>query len=275
MYKTCLFINLALCTLLFHPVSAQNRLRLSAGVELSSTGVGLEAATTLNPHFAVRGGISLFPIHYKVNPFEISMESSMETRMTTAMSNSATRDALQKAGLPTSLTDVNKNMDVTASLGLVNGKLLVDIYPSKHFAFHFTGGLYVGKERLINIDGKMKQMTRVLGVIEEKGTNLWSDIYADNENYQLTARDLTNINAAFAINKVKPYLGLGFGRAIPKRRVGTSFEIGAFYQGPPKTKSDNANVQKMIDYELADTADLLKYVSWWPVVSFKLNIALF
>jgi hypothetical protein len=259
--------------MMFHTVSAQDAKHFSLGIELASTtGVGLELATSLNPHFALRGGISMFPFAYHVDPVKIPMEDKLKNRMTTAMSNPVTSAALLQAGLPTRFEDVNRDMDITASLGLVNAKLLIDFYPSKKSSFHLTGGLYIGKEKLLNVEGKMEQMTQILGVIEKNGTNLWSDIYANTDEYQLMAKDLTDINAALAIATVKPYLGLGFGRAVPKRRVGVSFDIGAFYMGAPKAKSDNVNVQKMVEYELKDVSDLLKYLSWYPTMSLKINI---
>lgn len=36
-------------------------------------------------------------------------------------------------------------------------------------------------------------------------------------------------------SKISPYLGIGFGRTLGlKRKVGFAFELGGFYQGPPK-----------------------------------------
>ena len=156
MYKTCLCLKVALLCVAFLTVLAQDGTaqsnRLSLGVELvSTTGVGLEVATSLIPHLSLRGGISMFPISYKADPIKIPMADNMKNRMSTAMSNPATSAALLQAGLPTSVEKVNRDIDITASLGLVNGKFLVDFYPGIMSSFHFTAGLYVGKEKLISL----------------------------------------------------------------------------------------------------------------------------
>jgi len=269
---------IALCMTMFHTVVAQNEIlpfkRYSLGVEfVSTTGVGLEIATPIASKFALRAGISMFPFNYKLTR-NISIADNMKSRITTAMSNPGTNAALSQAGLPTSLDAVNKKMDLTASLGLVNGKFLVDFYPGITSSFHLTAGLYVGKEKLLDVEGKLKQMTQVLDVIEKNGTNLWSEVYTETKDYQLMAKDLMEVNGAFVINGVKPYIGLGFGHAVPKRRVGLSFDLGAFYMGAPKAKSDNANVQNMLDYESGAFADLLKNLSWCPTMSLKINIVI-
>jgi len=278
MYQVRFYFTLALCMMMFHTVDAQNEILpfkcYSLGVEIvSTTGVGLEIATPIASKFALRAGISMFPLNYNLTR-HISIADNMKNRINTAMSDPAINTALSQAGLPTSLDAINKKMDLTASLGLVNGKFLVDFYPGIISSFHLTAGLYVGKERLLNVEGKLKQMTQVLDVIEKNGTNLWSEIYTETKDYQLKAQDLMDVNGAFTIATVKPYVGLGFGRAVPKRRVGVSFDMGVFYMGAPKAKSDNANVQKMIDYELADVSDLLKYLSLYPIMSLKINIKL-
>jgi hypothetical protein len=35
---------------------------------------------------------------------------------------------------------------------------------------------------------------------------------------------------------IAPYLGIGFGRSIPKHLVGVGFDMGVFYHGNPQTK---------------------------------------
>ena len=277
MYQVRFYFTLALCMMMFHTVDAQNEIlpfkRYGIGVEIASTtGFGLEIATPIARKFALRAGISMFPYSFKTETPKISMLGQMEVQMNEAMNMPAAKEALKAAGLPTRAADVNREMDITASLGLVNGKFLVDFYPGLISSFHFTAGLYIGKEKLINLDGKMKQLAQVMSVLESSGANLWNNQYTDSDKYRLTPRELSNLNAAFAINTVKPYIGLGFGRAVPKRRVGVSFDFGAFYMGAPKIKSDNPNMQNMIDCELVDLSDVLKYLSWWPTMSLKINV---
>ena len=92
------------------------------------------------------------------------------------------------------------------------------------------------------------------------------------DEYNLSINDIKDINAALTINSVKPYLGIGFGRAIPNRRVGVSFDLGALFHGTPTIKSDNAKVQELIDDNLDGIAtDFLQKLKIYPVMSLKIN----
>lgn len=69
-------------------------------------------------------------------------------------------------------------------------------------------------------------------------TELDIDIAYDDE---IIVGDITFTNdelGGFTTNTkwsgIAPYFGMGFGRAIPKNRLGISFELGAFYVNNPE-----------------------------------------
>jgi len=73
-------------------------------------------------------------------------------------------------------------------------------------------------------------------------------------------------------NTVKPYLGIGIGRTIPKSRVSCRLDLGVVYQGKYKIESDNVSKEgielaneKAADFDFPD--EILK---WWPKLSFSL-----
>ena len=39
------------------------------------------------------------------------------------------------------------------------------------------------------------------------------------------------------VNGFRPYVGVGFGRAVPKNRIGVQFELGVQLHGSPKLYS--------------------------------------
>jgi len=257
---------------------------LSLGLELiSTTGAGVELAAPLGSHFALRGGFSLLPYTYKTT-FGVNVDESIINEIDDALNaHPATVAELAQMGLPTRAEDVNTDVNLTASLNLANGKFLFDYYPWARYSFHLTGGVYIGSSRLVKLEGAMAQVNEFLNVLKTNGLkdNDGIDfvdktyIIDEEKGYQLSGNDLKDMTVALKINSVKPYFGLGFGRATPKSRVGVSFEIGAFYQGTPQIVSENKNIQKLIDGELDDVTKAMKYLSVYPVVSLKLNIRLF
>ena len=85
---------------------------------------------------------------------------------------------------------------------------------------------------------------------------------------------------------VKPYVGVGFGRAVhPDRAVSFVFDLGAQYQGKPGLWGTGESITgRLKDVQI--TADSLgdvssivddygKYAAFWPTISFHLYVKLF
>ena len=51
---------------------------------------------------------------------------------------------------------------------------------------------------------------------------------------QLTPENIGIVNLGLRWKTIMPYLGFGFGRPSPKRRVSAGFELGVFYMGKPR-----------------------------------------
>ena len=73
-------------------------------------------------------------------------------------------------------------------------------------------------------------------------------------------------------SKLSPYFGLGFGRAVPRKRVGIGLDLGTYYKGRPRVDLEatsllrnNVNNEQVLE-------DALSFVRWWPVVSFRLAV---
>jgi len=247
---------------------------LSVGLEIFSlTGFGVELAAPLNSHFALRGGISMFPFSFS-SPIEVTVANGILNKMDNAIQQTpAIESELKSLNLPHIPRNISNEVDITATLGLINGKLLIDFYPSKKGSFHLTGGLYIGAEKLVKIEGKMQKAHDVLNVMKRNGYDFSDEIYI--EDSKIYVKDIMNLDASIGINKVKPYIGLGFGRAVPKRRVGFSMDLGALYQSSPLLTSNTAGAQNLIDNNLGGITDLLKKITLYPVLSLKLNVKLF
>ncbi|MEO0340863.1 MAG: hypothetical protein AAF242_16840 [Bacteroidota bacterium] len=73
-------------------------------------------------------------------------------------------------------------------------------------------------------------------------------------------------------SKLSPYFGLGFGRAVPQKRVGIGLDLGTYYKGRPKVDLEatsllrnNVNNEQVLE-------DAISFVRWWPVISFRLAV---
>jgi hypothetical protein len=50
----------------------------------------------------------------------------------------------------------------------------------------------------------------------------------------ISGEDFGKIDFEIKWNKITPFVGIGIGRAVPKRRFGVSAELGSYYIGSPK-----------------------------------------
>ena len=118
-------------------------------------------------------------------------------------------------------------IDLTAQFRSSEMDLFVDYFPSKTGSFHFTGGL------IVDLSPNMLTASGVPGNNSGQPAIQPSD-YGTKEIAGLTT-DLEgkfNLRASYGLKTVRPYLGIGFGRAVDlKRRVRVTVDLGVAYIG--------------------------------------------
>ena len=84
------------------------------------------------------------------------------------------------------------------------------------------------------------------------------------------------MNGDVRVKKFRPYVGLGFGRLVPKNRVGFRFELGCQFMDKMKVYQDDAEVDinEMTkgDDNLSKLIDKLRV---YPVMKFTLTGRIF
>lgn len=82
------------------------------------------------------------------------------------------------------------------------------------------------------------------------------------------------LRGKLTVNKVSPYIGVGWGNAFSKERGWTfNLDVGALYQGKPKFRlttdsaACDASCQSNIAAEQASDESELAHYRWWPAVS--------
>ena len=90
-----------------------------------------------------------------------------------------------------------------------------------------------------------------------------------------------NVKAYAKVNGFRPYIGLGFGNAVPKGRVGCQFDLGVQFWGKPEiyvptyNKATKTYQYEKIDGDKAgdDAGKVLKTISKisvYPVLNFRI-----
>jgi len=142
-------------------------------------------------------------------------------------------------GIHTNGINIDK-IDFTGSFKSRELNLLVDYFPSKKSSFHFTGGL------ILDLSPNMLKGTGT--PLDENGEpGLQSSDYGTKEFAGITTDLEGNINmkACYGLKTVRPYVGIGFGRAVnTNKRVSVNFDLGVAYIGGLHVYAENY----MIDY---------------------------
>ncbi len=132
--------------------------------------------------------------------------------------------------------------------------LATQFYPFKKVSFHLIGGV----SYLYNFN---------VSAFVDTNTGI------SFEGVEVNAEDFGEISVKVDWNKFVPFVGFGFGRVIPKRRLSFNGEIGCYYMGSPKIISeyfgilDTTNADELIPIIERNIKDY----SYLPFINFKVR----
>lgn len=225
MRKVLLSISLLL---LAASLQAQDRIAvgLEAGVS-APYGVRLSGAVRFSELLSLRAGADYLP----------SMQ--VQQREIGPLSIPAMKQAM----------GVEPKVLVTGKLKSLHGHLLLDLHPFRS-GFRITTGLYVGSlgmtalGQLIHPETKeaLTPSTEVYGMLLQEG-HFPFDMKVGMEGLE-SLRTLPDRQGQVHLSAevgqlLKPYLGIGYGYAVPRSRVSFMADLGVVYSGPIKFASPN------------------------------------
>lgn len=201
--------------------------------------------------------------------------------------------------------------EIKAKLNFGNVKIMAEYYPTSSSFFHFTAGVLIGNGEWMTIDAKadpavwqtytnaVKQNAAIphikageltagipgapvipaTDIHPVDGLDNAAKVNIHDETYVLAANSGGHLKTKLAVQKVKPYIGVGFGSSVPtERRVGFQMEIGAYYQSKPSFESNSKVTYDPSAYsskKVDDIADMLLYLRWYPQLTFRITGRIF
>ena len=236
-------ISLAFSGVIANDIMAQKELgvfnSLAVGVGVGTTGIDVNVATPITFRFALRGGFSIMP--------NFSMSTDVDVEV----------DAVQGISVPSSI-------DLEGSIKRVSGELLVNYYPFNKGAFFLTAGAYFGGGTLLKINGHSDELKELVAEAGKAGVVIG--------DYTIPVDKDGNVSGGLKVSNFRPYVGLGFGRAVPKKRLGVMFELGVQFHGKPDVYTDFGNVDKLLDeVDPDDTfSKVMDKLTVYPVMKIRL-----
>lgn len=280
--------------------SAQVHFGIGAGA--GTTGIALDASFMLGKYVGVRGGVDIMP-QFKVSK-DIDLKTEDANKKVSQLTNEINQlnQQLVQYGLePVDLSqypggNLPEKMEIEGKLKNTTGHVLIDLYPGGG-SFHFTVGAYFGPDEVISVYNKEEGFMKPITTYNEAIANaaLYPNVQQVVNQYNLKMiggelgdyfvtpdpAEKGDVKAYAKVKGFRPYVGLGFGRAVPKKRIGCQFDLGVQFWGSPEIyvptydKAAKTYQYEKIEGDKAgdDAGKVLKTVSKisvYPVLNFRL-----
>lgn len=280
--------------------SAQVHFGIGAGA--GTTGIALDASFTLGKYVGVRGGVDIMP-QFKVSK-DIDLKTEDANKKVSQLTNEINQlnqQLVQYNLEPVDLSqypggNLPEKMEIEGKLKNTTGHVLIDLYPGGG-SFHFTVGAYFGPDEIISVYNKEEGFMKPITTYNEAIANaaLYPNVQQVVNQYNLKMiggelgdyfvtpdpAEKGDVKAYAKVKGFRPYVGLGFGRAVPKKRIGCQFDLGVQFWGSPEIyvptydKAAKTYQYEKIEGDKAgdDAGKVLKTVSKisvYPVLNFRL-----
>lgn len=143
--------------------------------------------------------------------------------------------------------------------------------------FFIAAGLSIGGEKIAEVTGSCDELRKFsennLHTPELKD-QFRKAISANLGGYNLELDENYNLQGDIRCKNVRPYLGLGFGRLVPKNCIGCRLELGCQFMGKLKVYQNGNEIDINKALEDAGEDDLSKFVKdlkVYPVLKFSLT----
>ena len=179
-------------------------------------------------------------------------------------------------GVSASVQVPETNVEAKGDFSRTTFNIKANVYPfggnSKLFV---AAGLSFGGKKIAKINGSSPELKNfVENEYPQFKNQILDAIGANLGGYNIKLDDSYSIDGDVRCNNVRPYLGIGFGRLVPKKRVGFRFELGCQFMGKLKVyQNDNELDINQILKDAGADDDISKFVDNWkiyPVLKFSL-----
>lgn len=249
MKKTVFTILAALALLMPGTAAAQDLFNhLAVNAHVATTGVGVELSTPITKFITMRAGVTCMP----------------------GFSFSANVDGQYYVNnMPNDFT-----VDLDANLKRTQGSVIFNVYPLAKAkvcsSFFLAAGLYFGGDKLVKIKGHSDEIANDLKQLN--GANP----YIELGDYKLPVDENGNVKGGLKVQKVRPYLGLGFGRYVPKKRISVTGELGVQFHGHIKPYTSEGEIEAFDELtEKDDWKKVMDKLTVYPMLKIVISGRIF
>ena len=232
-----------------------NHVGLNVGAGTEGISVGLAAPVT--SFFEVEAGVNVMP------SFKLSGDLDVDV-------NTSSLPQVPNVQYPPEAT-----IHAEGSFDRTTFNVKANLYPfGGGSKFFIAAGLSIGGEKIAEVSGscdELRDFSQKLPTPELKD-QFRQAVSANLAGYNLQFDENYNVQGDIRCKKVRPYLGLGFGRLVPKNRLGMRLELGCQFMDKLKVYQNDTEIDINKALEDAGDDDLSKFVKdlkIYPVVKFS------
>lgn len=232
-----------------------NHVGLNVGAGTEGISVGLAAPVT--GFFELEAGVNVMP------SFKLSGDLDVDV-------NTSSLPQVPTVTYPTSAT-----IHAEGSFDRTTFNVKANLYPfGGGTKFFIAAGLSIGGEKIAEVTGSCDELRKFSQSLptQELKNEFRQAVSANLAGYNLQFDENYNVQGDIRCKKVRPYLGLGFGRLVPKNRLGMRLELGCQFMDKLKVYQNDTEIDINKALEDAGDDDLSKFVKdlkIYPVVNFS------
>ncbi|MDE6265783.1 MAG: hypothetical protein K2M07_00335 [Muribaculaceae bacterium] len=212
---------------------------LSVGAGVGTNGVSIEVASPLTPWVQVRAGVSIMP--------DITFNTDTDVDYTRPDGSYASTE-----------------IDLKGGLGRTQGSLIFNAYPVPKIPVYVAVGAYFGGNNLLKLTGHSDDLRNLKDASIEVG------------DYNIPVDKDGNVRGGLRVNSFRPYFGIGWGRAVPKKRVNFSMDLGIQIEGTPKVYSESGDIEQLENFDYDnDYQKVINNLKIYPVLTFRISGRIF
>lgn len=232
-----------------------NHVGINVGAGTEGISVGLAAPVT--GFFELEAGVNVMP------SFKLSGDLDVDV-------NTSSLPQIPSVSYPTGAT-----IHAEGSFDRTTFNVKANLYPfGGGTKFFIAAGLSIGGEKIAEVNGSCDELRKFSQNLptQELKDQFRQAVSANLAGYNLQFDENYNVQGDIRCKKVRPYLGLGFGRLVPKNRLGMRLELGCQFMDKLKVYQNDTEIDINKALEDAGEDDLSKFVKdlkIYPVVKFS------
>lgn len=220
---------------------------VGANLSVGTEGISIGVATPITNYLEVGMGVN----------FMVAIKPSGDVQ-------------IKNVTLPDGSTRDLGKLNIKGNLARTTWDFKVSAYPfgTKNDLFVAAGFSFGGK-KIATLEGHNDEVVKIYNQYPE----MKGQISAVIDQYDIHFDDNGNVDGDLRVNAFRPYLGLGYGRLVPRGRVGFRAELGLQFMGHIKVYQNDSklDIDQFTKKEEDSLSKWVNKLAVYPVLKFMLT----